>query len=313
MRTCSIVIPVYKSTNSLEIIADDVNKLGKESESTHFELIFVNDSPENTETVSMLQKISESYGNVRVITLHKNIGQHLALLIGLKHAVGEYIVTMDDDLQHPVGEVPKLLDAIMANDKPDAVFGVPGYANKKHSLWRNAGSYILNRIDSFFLAKPKNLKKSPYRIMTSEIKDVIVKNYNAMPSISSLLINATSNIKNIKVDHHKRAFGKSHYTFRKLISLTLNNVIHYSSLPLKVLGTIGLLGFIFSVFFIIFTFIQRLFMGITLPGYASTVILISFFGGLNLLAMGIIGEYLIRIIREQQKWGLDDHIKRIDE
>lgn len=309
MIYCSIVIPVYRSTTSLDVITEEIIELEKHI-NKRFEIIFVNDSPDFAETVNKLEIIENKYEGVRVITLRKNVGQHIALLVGLRHARGEYLITMDDDLQHPVNELPKLLQAIQDIKKPDAVFAVPGYANKKHSLWRNAGSYLLNKVDSFFLKKPKNLKKSPFRIMRKEIKDVIVKNHNAMPSVSSLLINATGDIINIKVEHNQRAFGKSHYTFTKLISLTLNNIIHYSSLPLRILGIIGMFGFIFSFVFILFTLVQRLFLGISFPGYASTVILISFFGGLNLLAIGIIGEYLIRIIKEQQKWDLDDYIRK---
>lgn len=312
MDSCSIVIPVYKSTKSIETLVEQIVELGKQIEQT-FEIILVNDSPFYLDTVHTLKGLSKKYPSLITITLRKNQGQHVAILVGLKKAAGKYIITMDDDLQHPVKEIPKLLSAIKEDENVEVVFGVPPLSQKKHSLWRNIGSYFINSQADFFIKNaPKNIRKSAFRIMTKEVKEIVLKNYNAMPALSSLLVNATSQVINIEVEHNERAFGKSQYTLRKLISLTLNSIIYYSAWPLKTLGGLGVFGFSFSMIFILYTLLRKLFWGISFPGYASTVILISFFGGLNLLAVGIIGEYLIRILREQQKWDLDDYIKEID-
>jgi dolichol-phosphate mannosyltransferase/undecaprenyl-phosphate 4-deoxy-4-formamido-L-arabinose transferase len=310
MSVISIVIPVYKSTKSLEIISKQVFDLQQQS-NLIYELIFVNDSPGFLDTAKTLEKILFNYPDTRVISLRKNQGQHLAILVGINHAKGDFIITMDDDLQHPVNEIPKLIKVITENPQIDAVFAVPSYSNKKHSLWRNVGSCILNKIDTLFLEKPKGLIKSPFRIMTADLSKVVVNSYNATPALSSLIIKATNNIINIEVKHNERLYGNSHYSLRKLISLSLNNVLHYSSLPLNIVGNIGFAGLTLSLFFILWTVIRKLFFGITFPGYASTVILISFFGGLNLFAIGLVGEYLIRIIKEQHKVSLDDLIKDI--
>jgi len=307
---CSLIIPVYKSTLSLESIAEQVSELEKKV-TYQFELIFVNDSPDFPETVKTLSRLTNTYKNVSVISLRKNQGQHMALLIGLSKATGRYLITMDDDLQHPVDEIPKLVSAIQENEKLDILFAVPKPNQKNQRFWRNAGSYLAHKINTLFLGNPKQIRTSAFRIMRREIRDVIVKNYNAMPSVSSLLMHATNKAGNIEVEHKPRAYGESHYTLYKLISLSLNNIIHYTAGPLKALGAIGFLGFLFSIGLIISTLMRRIFWDISFPGYASTVILISFFGGLNLLAVGIIGEYLIRIIKEQQKWSLDDHIASI--
>ena len=306
----SIVIPVYKSSKSLEVLTEQVAKLAKQQEEK-FEIIFVNDSPWFLETRRSLEKVKATYKEAKVITLRKNQGQHLALLVGLSQAKGDYIITMDDDLQHPVSEIPKLINAIKNKADIDAVFAVPGYNKKKHSLWRNTGSYVLNKIDTLFLEKPKGLIKSPFRIITADLAMVVLKNYNAMPALSSLIIKGTDNIININVSHNERAYGRSNYSLRKLISLSLNNVLHYSSLPLKIVGFIGFSGLALSILFIAWTVFRKFFLGITFPGYTSTVTLISFFGGLNLFAVGLIGEYLIRIIKEQQKVPLDNFIKKI--
>lgn len=298
VSTYSIVIPAYKSSMSLEILAQQLSELAQKHE-YKFEMIFVNDSPFFRETCTALKKIEQLY-QAKILTLRKNQGQHLALLTGISVATGDFIITMDDDLQHPVKEIPLLIEAIK-KEQVDAVFAIPAYKDRNHTFFRTFSSYLLSKIDTFFLKKPKGLVKSAFRIMTKDIANVIVANFNAMPSVSSLIINTTHNIINVKVDHHERAYGESNYNLRKLLNLTLNNILHYSSLPLKLIGIIGFLGFIFSVLFVAMVIVRKLFFKIDYPGYASTVSLICFFGGLNLLAGGIIGEYLIRVIKEQQK------------
>lgn len=305
----SIVIPCYNSDKSIEILAREISEL-KENSSFEFELILVNDSPNSLDTTKAIKKVQEKYSFIKGVFLRKNQGQHIALLVGLSMTKGEYIITMDDDLQHPVSEIPKLIEAITTNNNVEAVFAIADYIEKKHSLWRNFASYTYNKVDSFFLKKPKGLVKSPFRIITADLKEVLVNSYNASPSLPSLIINSTQNIINIKVNHGKRQYGKSNYTLKKLISLSLNNTIQYSSFPLKVVGFIGMIGSFFSFMFIMITLLRYFFWSIDFPGYASTVSLISFFGGLTLFSLGIIGEYLIRIVKEQHKMELKNLIKQ---
>lgn len=312
MLSYSIVIPVYKSSRSLEILTVQINDLQLVMH-CNFQIIFVNDSPFFYDTNITLKKISASNNHVKVITLRKNQGQHIAILVGLQFAEGKYVIVMDDDLQHPVKEIPKLVKAMDENESLEAIFAIPKFINKKHDLWRNISSYLLNKLDAFFLQKPKGLIKSPFQIMTTDIARTLVSNYNAMPSISSLILNTTQNVINIEVEHSPREFGKSNYSLVKMFNLALNNLIHYSSLPLKITGLVGFTGFLFSIIFIIITITRKIFWGIAFPGYSSIVTLVCFFGGLNLLAVGIIGEYLIRIIKEQQKPKLEELIKNIQE
>lgn len=308
MLKFSIIIPVYKSAKSLEIIAENFELLQKE-EAYYFEIIFVNDSPFALATAQTLEKLQNAYANIKVYNLRKNQGQHIATLVGMSKATGDYVITMDDDLQHPVKEIPKLIRSITSSSNIDGVFGVPNYLDRKHSLWRSAASYILKKVDLIFLNKPKGLVLSSFRIMTKPLAKNIVANYNAMPAISSLMVNATGNLKNVKIEHNSREYGKTNYTFYKLFTLSMNSILYYSSLPLKILGIVGFFVFLLSILFIVIIFFQKLFNDIEFPGYASTVSLISFFGGLNLFALGLIGEYLIRIIKEQQKPNLQDLIK----
>ena len=308
-KLISVVIPVYKSADSLYELAEQVQHL-QERMDWLFEVVFVNDSPGYARTEVALSEISSRFGRmVKVIHLRKNTGQHLALLVGIRAAKGECIVTMDDDLQHPVHEIPCLIRALEENPGVEAVFGVPAASMKKHSVWRKVASNLLNKVDVLFLDKPRGLKKSSFRIMTRDLARLIAKNHNASPAVSCLIINMTHQIINVEVDHCKRAYGESHYSVRKLLSLTLDNILHYSSFPLRLVGMTGVAGFLFALIFIVFIICRKLFFGLAVPGYASTVSLISFFGGLNLLGVALIGEYLIRIAKEQQKPDLDDYVR----
>ena len=278
-------------------------------ENPNFEIIFVNDSPYFLDTQRTLHKLKLEYSNVEFLTFRKNQGQHIATLAGISKASGDYLITMDDDLQHPVEEIPKLIEAVTTNPNIEGFFAIPNYRERKHSIWRTLASFIFKKIDIIFIDKPKGLILSSFRIMTSDLAKSLVKNYNAMPAVSSLMVNSTNSLMNIKVEHENRLYGDTNYSLTKLITLSLNGILHYSSLPLRILGFIGVLGFLASMIFVIFIFFRKLIIGIDYPGYASTVSLISFFGGLNLLAFGIIGEYLIRIIKEQQKADIDDLLK----
>ena len=271
MSLYSVVIPVYKSSKSLEVIAKQLFDL-QEKNSYDFEIIFVNDSPFFVDTIHSLEKIKKKDSRVKVLQLRKNQGQHIATLLGLSMAKGEYIITMDDDLQHPVAEIPKLIESIQ-NCNVEGVFAIPNYRNRKHSYWRSFASYLLKKSDSIFLKKPKGLILSSYRIMTKELAQVTVNSYNAMPAVSSLMLNATTNLKNVKVEHNAREYGDTNYTVSKLISLALNGILYYSSLPLRILGIVGIIGFLSSMIFIISIIVRKLVVGIDFPGYASTVTL----------------------------------------
>jgi dolichol-phosphate mannosyltransferase/undecaprenyl-phosphate 4-deoxy-4-formamido-L-arabinose transferase len=302
---CSIVIPVYKSIVSLAEIAAQVEELEKTS-GYSLELIFVNDSPSFAPTRDALNEVENLHDNVTVIELRKNQGQHLATIVGMGSAKGDYVITMDDDLQHPVAEIPKLIRAMQEDKTLDAVFAVPGFENRKHSSWKVLGSYTLSKIDTLFLDKPKGLVKSSFRIMTKSMADLLTRNYNATPSISSLIICFTGKIKNITVSHHQRPYGKSNYGFFRLFNLSLNNILHYSAFPLKMVGTVGLITFVLSIGFVSITIARKLMFNIAVPGFTTIITLTGILGGMNLLAVGIIGEYLLRILKEQQKPKIND-------
>jgi hypothetical protein len=212
---------------------------------------------------------------------------------------------MDDDLQNPPNEIIKMVKFI-ESEKIDAVLAIPKQGNKKHHWFRNLCSLVISKIDYHFLNTPKGIIKSSFRIIKSDVVKLIRRNYNSSPAITSLLFEITHNVKNIKVEHHLGEYSKSNYNTKKLVRLFFNNIVHYSAFPLKMLGIIGFVIFIISIIYIFVIIIRKSLFYIDFPGYASTIVLILFFGGLNLFGIGIIGEYLVRIVQEQRSLILKD-------
>ena len=305
MKDISVVVPVYRSTETLRIIVNQLSEVFSKANKS-YEIVFVNDSPNYPPTSEVLSELAKNNsGIVRYIKMRKNLGQQFAIIVGFSIARGKYFVTMDDDLQHPPTEIIKMIEFIEEN-RFDAVLGIPKQGMKKHHWFRNFGSWGISIIDRLFLDTPEGIIKSPFRIINNSVAKSMVRNYNSTPSVSSLLFEMTHNVENMYVDHHPRTFGKSNYSIVKLFGLEFNNIIHYSAFPLKMFGIVGIITFLLSIIYIFVVLIAKLFFFIDFPGYASTVILISFFGGLNLFGLGIIGEYIFRIIKEQNKVYLED-------
>ena len=288
----SVVVPCYNSENSLTTLVEQLTEnLGDKL----LEIIFINDaSPDNTWQVIL--DLCKKYPLVKGINLMKNFGQHSAIICGLNYVSGDVVVTMDDDLQNPPSEIIKLVEELKHSPEIDAVIGVP--KEPKKSLLKKMGSNYLNYISSKVLNKPKNLRMASFRALRRSLVDEIKTNSTTNPAFGSLLLNYTRNIKNIEVKHDERVFGNSGYSLRKSIKLFLNNVLNYSTLPLRLVSNIGIAssitGFALAIFYLYKYFVGQ----ISVPGWTSLIVIVLIFSGLILFALGIIGEYLIRIISE---------------
>jgi len=286
----SIVIPVYKSTSSLIELANRIDKLFISMPGNVYELIFVNDSPFDSKTVKTLESLARKSPNVIVIELMKNFGQQAAILCGIDFATGDYIVTMDDDLQHYPEDIPKLIK----KNNHDVVIGK--FKSKKHSFFKRNASEIKGYFDYIILGKPRWLKLSPFRMIKTEVAKLMVKRNTPHPFISALLFEITDDLVNVDIDHYPRLEGNSSYTFSKMVQLFGNLIINNSSLLLRLVGYLGVTIALAASVAAFALLIRKLFFGYLLEGWASIIVLILFFGGLTLLTLGIIGEYLIRII-----------------
>jgi undecaprenyl-phosphate 4-deoxy-4-formamido-L-arabinose transferase len=292
----SIIIPVY---NSERTIAPLVEKLlleaGKKYE---LEIILINDqSKDNSEEVCI--GLHDKFKpRLKFYSLAKNVGEHNAVMAGLNQMKGDYAIIMDDDFQNPVSEVIKLYEYGVTNDV-DVVYTY--YKKKQHSFFRNLGSNFNNSIANIMLKKPKELYLSSFKLINRYLVNEIIKYDLPFPYIDGLILRTTSRIGKIQVLHEKRSEGKSNYTLTKLVTLWMNMFTNFSIIPLRIAI---FLGFIFAVFGGIlgaYSVIEKI-MNPSLPlGYTSLIVAISVFAGIQLIAIGMLGEYLGRIFLSQNK------------
>ena len=290
----SIIIPCYNSAHSIIELNTRLHTSLEKLQKT-YEIIYVNDQSKD-QTLQELKQIAKESNYAKVIDLMFNVGQFRALYCGLEHAVGKYIITIDDDLQHPPEEIQKLYHAIKNNNDIDAVFGK--YEEKQHTVFRNLGSSFIKFINEKIYGKPKDLSMSAFRIMRRELVETIVSHKTISPVLGAIILKSTNKIINVDIRHDKRKYGESNYTLFKLLKTTLDNVLNFSSLPLQTISGIGIIVSIISFLFSIFYLLRYFFTDAGVPGWTSLMVLLNFYAGLILISLAFIGEYLIRILME---------------
>jgi len=225
-----------------------------------------------------------------------NVGQFGAIVCGLEQAVGEFIITMDDDLQHPPEEVPKLIEAIHNN--PDMVCVMGLYETKRHSWFRNLGSHLFGFILKRTYGKQSTVRTSSFRIMRRELAEAITRYRTARPLLGAMTVRLTRNMMNVTVAHHARSRGSSGYSLRRLIGCTLDAIIYKSTAPLRFFSIFGFCTAAAAFLVGLIVFIKWMFGEIGVAGYTSLVLTTAFFSGTILLGIGVVGEYIARIISE---------------
>ena len=287
----SIVIPVY---NSETIVSETVEKTIKVAMTNHIdiEIILINDgSPDNSWNIIKL--LAHTYPQVTAINFVKNYGQHNAVLCGFANATGDYIITMDDDLQNPPSEIIHLINKVNEGDY-DLVFG--RFKEKKHASYRKLGSKLIGYLNYKIFKKPKDITLTNFRIIRKDVIHRVLQHKTAYPYIPGLVLIYSSKIANTIVEHHSRADGQSNYTLKKILSLMSRLLINYSSYPLRVLSSLGLVVSSISFLIGIFYLLSGLFLGSNVEGWTTLVVLVSFLGGFIIALLGVIGEYLSRIL-----------------
>ncbi len=286
----SIVIPTYKGEKS---IAKLVDQLVSEFADTPIEIIIVNDaSPDQSHEICInIQKKHPSL--VHYLRLGKNVGEHSAVMAGLNHAISDYVVVVDDDLQNPPGEVLKLFNYTITN-KYDVVY--TSYSRKKHPRFRNWGSKFNDISATLLLGKPKLLYLSSFKCMTRYVVEEIIKYKGPFPYIDGLLLKCTDNIGILEVAHYERSESKSGYTLKKLFQLWMNMAFNFSFLPLRISFFLGLFISSLGFGYAIYTFVNKLYDPSLPTGWASLIILISVFSGVQLILLGVIGEFLGKVL-----------------
>jgi polyisoprenyl-phosphate glycosyltransferase len=285
----SVVVPVYRSRETLKPLTSRICS-ALEGQGWEFEIVLVDDgSPDDSwKTIHCLQR--ENPGRVVAVQLMRNYGQHNAIMCGFRHARGRFVVTMDDDLQNPPEEIPRLVSAARDGDF-DLVYGIP--ETKEHAAWRNLGSSLIQGFYRRVFRLSNSI--SSFRLIRRELLDSILSYNLNFTFIDGLLAWNTRRIGQIAVSHRARHIGRSGYSLPRLVVLALNLFTNFSLMPLQLVSALGSLaataGFLGALVYLVL----YLFKDITVPGYASIIISILVMGGAQLLALGILGEYLGRL------------------
>ena len=289
MRNCSIVIPVYNSENSLKPLLEQLSQT-LPTLFTEYEVILVNDASRDR-SWNVMQELVQQYSWVSGINLMRNYGQHNALLCGIRKAQYDLIVTMDDDLQHPPEEIRKLVAKI--EEGYDVVYGTPQH--EKHGFLRDMASQVTKIALQSAMGAETARNVSAFRIFRTQVREAF-KTYQApFVSIDVLLTWGTARFSAITVREEPRTIGVSNYTLRKLITHALNMMTGFSIVPLQLASLIGFALAFFSVIVLIYVVGRVLIEGTPVPGFAFLASIIGIFSGAQLLALGIIGEYLARM------------------
>jgi glycosyltransferase involved in cell wall biosynthesis len=287
-----VVIPVYNSESSLEELCNRIDKVFAGLNENH-EIILVDDSSLDN-SWQVMESLRKKNHNTKIIQLMRNFGQQNAVMCGFHHVSGRFVITMDDDLQHPPEELPKLINEIKKGY--DVVIGALDV--KQDTLLKKAGSFLIRYLNTKIFNKPKDIKLSSFRIMTVTLIEEIKKLKTPYPFISAMFLSLTSNIGNVTVRHEKRKYGRTTYGFNKLIKVSFNLIINYTSLPLRFLASFGIIISLFSFCMGLFFITKKILIKEIVPGWTSVVVLLSFFSGIFLAILSIMGEYLARIINE---------------
>lgn len=294
MPDYSIVVPVYNSYESLEELFERIEKTMNALEKS-FEVIFVDDDSSDTSWNKLELIQMTNPGKVIAILLARNFGQHNATVCGIAQASGNYIITIDDDLQNPPEEIPKLISA-MENSEADLVYGI--YNRKKHSLARNLGSAAL-KASSRRISRTKG-HGSSFRLMKSSLGKNLLNHQLNFIFIDELFNWYTNHIEFVLVAHHKRPYQRSTYSSHRLFSMFSNLVIYYTTIPLKMMVYGGFITSLLSLLTGLLFIYRKLVHHVPL-GYTSLIVAILFSTSIILLSLGIIGEYLSRIYMVQNR------------
>ncbi len=300
----SVVIPVF---NSEKIVGETIERTVAffRREGLEFELIMVNDgSPDGSWDV--IRQKAHEYREVIAVNLLRNYGQHAANLCGFRQSHGDYVITMDDDMQNPPEEIKKLIEK--AAEGYDLVVG--RFREKKHPLVRRIGSRIVGLINRKIFHGQKDLVLTNFRIIHRDVIARACQYKTSYPYVPGLVLMFSTNRANVLVDHHERSVGTSNYNIWRIVKLVSELLFNYSSYPLRLVAGIGLLTAALSFMFSIFYLSRAFLVGTSVPGWATVVVLLSFFNGMTLFVLGMLGEYLVRLIN-QGSHAEPYHIKEI--
>lgn len=291
MKLISIVIPCYNSQATIRKVTEMVMEEFEKMPEYDCEFVLVNDGSPKDDTYGEIEKLGRDYPNVKGVNLLRNFGQHNALMAALHYTTGDYILGMDDDMQTHPSQISKLIHKM--EEGFDLVYGC--YPKKKNSFLKNLSSKLNEVSSRILLGRPKNIVSSNFWMITRQVRDEVIKYDSFNPYIDGIFYRTTHKIGNVEVEHFKREVGTSNYTLKKLMKLWLA-YWNYSVIPLRISSVLGCIsaagGFLAALCIIIYKLIDPT----VTVGWASTICIIVVLAGLILMVLGIIGEYLGKMI-----------------
>ena len=284
----SIVVPVYRGAATVGKLVEALSRLTPEG---GIEIVLVNDgSPDNSGDVCR-ELVQTATVPIVYVEHTRNYGEHNAVMTGLRHASGSYVITMDDDLQNPPEEVIKLYDHARLGNW-DVVY--TRYASKKHAPWRNLGSRFANQVADWLLDKPRGLYLSSFRCMAASVVANVALYRGPYPYVDGLIMQVTQRIDSILVAHYPREEGRSNYTLKRLVLLWLNLATSFSLAPLRLAILAGLVMAALGAFGAVATIVEALYSDHIPSGWASTMTALLLVGGVQSMILGVLGEYVGR-------------------
>jgi len=288
----SIIIPCYRSEKTIRKVVEEARSTLMSRPEYNYEIILVDDcSPDDVYQV--IEALAQEDPCIFGISLAKNFGQHNALMAGLRKSEGDIVICLDDDGQTPANELYKLVDAI--NDVTDVAYASYRKNHKKHSIFRNLGSRVNEQMLRILLGKPKKLEITSFFAAKRYVIDEVCLYDNPFPYAIGLVLRSTKNIVNVEVNHRAREEGRSGYTVKKLVGLWLNGFTAFSVVPLRIATAAGFVFSFLGFGYAIYLVIRKLIVPSVPVGYSSTMAALMVIGGLLMLMLGMLGEYVGRI------------------
>lgn len=286
----SIVIPVYRSRDCLAPLVEELTAVLSGAIAVgSYEIILVNDgSPDDS--WAEIERLAAAHLPVKGVSLSRNFGQHNATMAGLRESVGRYVVVMDDDLQHPPSAIPDILASLRGG--ADVCYTI--YRERKHALWKKFGSWVNDAAATVLLGKPRGLYLSSFKGLTRIVVDAVTTYDGPFTYLDGLILDVTRKIDVVTVEHGHRFAGEGNYGVTKSVSLWLKMATSFSILPLRLASLAGMLLGLAAAMLAGYIVIGSLVNGTTYPGWASIMVAVLVVGCMQLLGIGLIGEYMGR-------------------
>lgn len=294
----SFVIPCYRSEKTIEKVINEIIETVHQRDGYDYEIICVNDcSPDDAYTV--IRKLAVENRKIKAVSFARNMGKHAAVLAGYSYISGDYVVNLDDDFQSPINNLWTLIDALQ-NDECDVA--IAQYKEKKQAKWKTAGSNFNLRLGSYLMDKPSSVRFENFSAMKRFVAEEMKKYDNPYPFLEGLMWRTTCRIKSFEMEEREREDGQATgYTLRKSLALFLNGFTAFSVKPLRITTVVGFIAAAIGFIWALVLIIQRIAGSIIVAGYTSSMVIQLIIGGLILMSLGLLGEYIGRMYISMNK------------